>query len=252
MLDTEVITPVILLSFVVSALALALAVIGLFVNRRRFQLAARVAIPLAAVAFAGTFATYRFRHAGSWLPPLPDAVGDWKAIDTPVPKDTLALLGFPMARGHEYQNPFGEMVYSSAVCAGPFENYHDPTVCVVGNGFALTAKKTLPMGVGNWRVRAMIFKRSIGNGDLRIMMYYWTQTRAGHTATEARMGNFQDMSARLQTGYSSVVQGEQNVILRIYAIVPPDDPDGIQAQRNLNEVCHATYEMLLKDGAKKQ
>ena len=250
-MENGAITPVIIASFVVSAIALLIAVAGLLMSKKRFALAAQVALPLAVIALVGTFATYRFRNAGQWLPPLPDEVGNWTATDTPIPKETLSILGYPMARGHEYTNKFGEVVYSTLVCAGPFENYHDPTVCVAGNGFALTAKETLPMDLRDWNVRAMIFKRSMAQGDLRIMMYYWTQTRKGVTATEARMGNFRDMAARMQTGYSAVVKGDQNVILRIYTIVQPDDPDGVQAQRNLNEVCRATYQKLIADGEAK-
>lgn len=250
MIENGAITPVIVASFVVSSLALMLAVAGLFVPKKRFALAAQVALPLALIALIGTFATYRFRNAGQWLPPLPDEVGSWTASDTPISKETLSILGYPKARGYEYTNRFGEVVYSTLVCAGPFENYHDPTVCVAGNGFALTAKETLPMDLQNWKVRAMIFKRSTPQGDVRIMMYYWTQTRKGATATEARMGNFRDMGARLQTGYSAVVKGDQNVILRIYTIVMPDDPNGVQAQRNLNEICRATFKTLAADGAK--
>ena len=247
---TVAITPIIIVSFVVSAIALVLCLAGLAVNRKRFALAAQVALPLAVIALVGSFATYRFRHAGQWLPPLPDEVSNWKASDTPISKETLSILGYPMARGHEYTNPFGEVVYSTLVCAGPFENYHDPTVCVAGNGFALTAKQTLPMDLRDWKVRAMIFKRSTPQGDLRIMMYYWTQTRRGQTATAAQMGTFRDVLARMQTGYSAVVKGDQNVILRIYTIVQPDDPNGVQAQRNLNEVCRATYKTLYADGQK--
>lgn len=251
MFQGEAITPIIIASFFVSSFALMIAIAGLFINKRRYALASQVAIPLAIIALAGTFSTYRFRNAGMWLPPLPDNVGNWRAVDTPISKGTLALLGFPMARGHEYQNQFGEVVYSTAVCAGPFENYHDPTVCVAGNGFDLTAKKTLPMGIGKWKVRAMIFKKQTPEGDMRIMMYYWTQTRRGNTDTEARMGNFRDMAARLETGYSSVVRGEQNVIMRIYTVIPPDDVDGKQSQRNLNEICISTYKLMLEDGARR-
>ncbi|MBC8142618.1 MAG: exosortase-associated EpsI family protein [Armatimonadetes bacterium] len=251
MIENGAITPVIIISFVVSAVALMMAIAGLFVPKKRFSLAAQVALPLALIALVGTFATYRFRNAGQWLPPLPNEVGNWKATDTPMSKETLSILGYPMARGYEYTNKFGEVVYSTLVCAGPFENYHDPTVCVASNGFALTAKQTLPMDLQNWKVRAMIFKQPRPEGDLRIMMYYWTQTRKGETATAARMGNFRDMGARLQTGYSSVVKGDQNVILRIYTIVMPDDQNGVQAQRNLNEVCRATYTTLLNDGTKR-
>lgn len=252
MLDSYTILPVMVLSFIVSIAVIIASVVGLAINKRRFVLAAQISLPLAIIALAGTFAAYRFRNAGLWLPPLPDSVGNWKASDTPILPTTLAMLGNPMANGHEYRNGYGEIVYSSSVCAGPFENYHDPTVCVPGNGFYLTAKKTIPMGIGNWKVRAMIFKRTSSTaGDIRILMYYWTQTRKGDTATEARMGNFRDIAARFQTGYSAVIKGDQNVILRIYTIIPPTDEEGRQAQHNLNEICRETYKNLLADGAKK-
>ena len=98
MFDNEAITPVIVAGFIVSLIALLASIGGLIWSRRRFGLAAQVALPLAIIAIAGTFATYRFRYAGLWLPPLPDNIGSWKATDTPISKDTLSLLGYPMAR----------------------------------------------------------------------------------------------------------------------------------------------------------
>lgn len=250
MFNSAAINPIIVTSFVLAALVSLLSLAGFFLNRRRFGAAAQVVLPLALVALAGTVATYRFRYAGLWLPPLPDNVGNWKATDTPLSQGTLDILGDPMAHGHEYSNPFNETVYSSVVCAGPFENYHDPTVCVVGSGFTLTAKKTVAMGEGDWKVRAMVFKQNGAADGVRLMMYYWTQTRRNHTSTAAQMGNFRDIGARLQTGYAAVVQGEQNVIVRIYTEIHPDDTGGAQAQRNLDEICRATYRMLAADGAK--
>jgi len=251
MLDHEALTVPIIVGFILATITLLIAVIAVVTRRRQFGLAAQVVIPLATIALLGSVAAYRFRYAGQWLPQLPDAIGNWKVIDTPISANSLSILGNPMATGHEYDNAFGEVVYSTAVCAGPFENYHDPTVCVPGNGFALTAKKTIPMGIGNWKVRAMIFKRTGTDRDIRIMMYYWTQTRLGHTTTEAQMGNFRDIAARFQTGISSVVHGEQNVIVRIYTILPPNDTNGVQSQRNLNEISRETYKQLLQEGAKR-
>lgn len=256
MFNSEALTPAIIFSFLISGIGLLVAIFLAFTGKRRSPLLIQVAIPLTVIALAGTLTAYRFRNAGLWCPKLPDDIGTWKATDTPIPKETLAILGSPKANAHEYQNHFNEVVYSTMVCAGPFDNYHDPTVCVVSNGFTLTAKKILPMGEDSWRVRALIFKRnSDGNGasdgDLRIMMYYWTQTRKGNTGMAAQMGGFRDVFARMTTGYSSVIKGEQNTILRIYAVIPPDDPKGIQTQRNLNEICRATYRALKADGERR-
>jgi len=54
--------------------------------------------------------------------------------------------------------------------------------------------------IGTWKanVRAMVFKRLDPKfGEIRILMYYWQQNRRGGTATEARMGNYRDLSARI-------------------------------------------------------
>jgi hypothetical protein len=236
-----------------AAATAALCAAALFVPRLRpHRMLAGMGLVTALLAFAGSFATIRFIHAGRWVPPPPDDVGNWTAIDTPLDPTVMAGLGNPASTGREYRNPFGEVVYYTAVSAGPFENYHDPTVCVGNNGFTLTAKREFLMpgsggpAAGGAHVRAMVFKR----GDLRILMYYWTQSRQGVTATDAVMGNYKDMAARFQTGYSSVIRGDQNVIIRNYAVIPPDDPDGVQTQHNLDEICRATYDALRADGKK--
>ena len=204
---------------------------------------------IASAAALGTFSSYRFVHAGQWLPPMPDSVALWTGVEAPLPQNTLAILGNPMASGRDYSDPFGDVVRASLVSAGPFENYHDPTVCVTGGGFVLTAKKTLHIdGPHSGTCRAMVFKR----GPYRILMYYWQQNRDGSTSPEARMGNYRDIVARLQTGYGAVVQGHQTVLVRIFTGISPDDPDGIQAQRNVDDISHAIYRLLLKDGTGKE
>jgi len=204
---------------------------------------------IAVAAALGTFSSYRFVHAGQWLPPMPDSVDQWTGVEAPLPQNTLAILGNPMAAGRDYTNPFGEIVRASLVSAGPFENYHDPTVCVTGGGFTLSAKKTFHIdGPGSGECRAMVFR----HGDYRIIMYYWQQNRDGSTSPEARMGNYRDILARLQTGYGAVVQGHQTVLVRIYASIGEDDADGVQAQRNIDDIARAIYHSLKKDGTGKE
>ena len=232
-----------LLGLTISAAA-ALACLPALFSRRGKSYRALVGIGLltAVAAMGSNLAAMRFLYAGKWLPDPPAQVGNWTTTVSEMAPGVLQILGNPKANQAEYVNPFGEVVYYTAVAAGPFENYHDPTICVAGNGFALTAKRefTLPVDGGGPRIRAMIFRRD----DVRILMYYWTQTRAGATATEARMGAYKDIVARYQTGYGAVVRGDQTVIIRNYTVLMPDDPLGVQAQRNLDEVCRETYRTL--------
>jgi hypothetical protein len=203
---------------------------------------------IGATAAVGFFSKAQFDHAGQWLPPMPDKIGYWTGEDEPLAQNTLAALGNPKADGHEYMDPFGEHVEASLVSAGPFENYHDPTVCVTGGGFNLTAKKTFHIdGPRSGLLRAMIFRR----GAVRLLLYYWQQNRDGNTSAEPRMGNFRDILARFETGYGAVVQGHQTVLVRVLTVIGSEDPNGVQAQRNLNEVARAIYHALLEDGTGK-
>ncbi|MBC8104708.1 MAG: exosortase-associated EpsI family protein [Cytophagales bacterium] len=200
---------------------------------------------IGATALFGAFASYRFAHAGQWLPPLPSRIGSWEGTEAPLPAMTLELLGNPQATGMDYSNPFGEVVRSSLVAAGPFENYHDPTVCVSGGGFHLSGKKTFSLdGPRSGKVRAMIFR----NGEARILMYYWQQNRDGSTSPEARMGNYRDIAARFETGYGAVMSGHQTVLVRIFTFISPDDTRGVQAQHNMDQVAKAIYHSLQKSG----
>lgn len=232
--------------FVSGVAVLACLPVLLFKRWSAYRMLAGIGLLTAAAAFASNLSTVRFVHAGKWLPEPPSEVGSWTASVSEMDPNIRAMLGNPQANQAEYVNAFGEVVYYTAVAAGPFENYHDPTVCVGGNGFSLTAKRefVLPVDGAGPRVRAMLFKR----GDLRILMYYWTQTRQGQTATEARMGNYKDIVARFQTGYDAVVRGDQTVIIRNYTVVPPDDPLGVQSQRNLDEISRETYRTLRASG----
>jgi hypothetical protein len=219
----------------------------------------RAGMLIAITAVLGGVASTRFRHAGAWLPSVPNTIGYWEGADNPPPAEMLHLLGDPLALQKDYSNPFSdvfreEVVHASVVAAGPFENYHDPTVCVTGSGFVLTAKKVFPLdGPGSGNVRAMIFKKTINKSDgtsvdARILMYYWQQNRNGSTDTEARMGNYRDWEARLNTGFGAVVLGHQTCLMRIYQLIGPRDRNGEQAQRNVHEISVALYRALKESG----
>lgn len=205
----------------------------------------RIGVVLLITVLLGAFVSYRFARAGDWLPRVPDRIGVWEATDTPIPPTILRMLGDPKALGREYHNPLGETVYVSLVSAGQFENYHDPTVCVPGSGFSMTALKLIPLDKeGKAKARAMVFRR----GEQRIVMYYWNQSRDGHTDMEARQSTYRDLLARLRTGFGSVVLGRQTCIVRVYTGVGRIDPLGAQAQRNVEELAQAVHAALKAEG----
>jgi hypothetical protein len=208
----------------------------------------QIAASLGAIAALGTFASYRFTHAGGWLPRPPQRVDSWEAYEETVPQEILGLLGNPKASAWRYVSPFNETVQVSMVAAGPFENYHDPTVCVGEGAFRLTASRTLEIdGPGSGKVRAMVFKHR-AQQNIRIIMYYWQQNRDGSTDYEPRMGNYRDIQARLTTGWSVVARGQQTVILRNFmAFDEDDDPQGVHAQRSVHEVSRTLYRALKED-----
>lgn len=217
------------------------------VNRALLQ----IGIIIATTAILGTFISMRFKHAGDWLPSnVPTKVGVWEGADAPVSQAVLWMLKFPQALGRKYTSPFGEQVEASVITAGEFENYHDPTVCVPTNGFILTSKKVFNLNGCN--IRAMIFKRKDPRyGTVRMLMYYWQQTRNGQTDTAARMGNYRDFNARWQTAYGAIFLGQQTVLCRVYTMILPNDPNGAQAQRNVSEISQAIYRALKEEGQNK-
>ena len=210
---------------------------------------------MATTAAFGAFASYRFTRAGEWLPRPPLTIGKWTAEEEPVPPETMALLGNPQALGFGYRSPFygrpplPEEVQVSLVAAGPFENYHDPTVCVGEGDYFLTATRTLPLdGPGSGVARVMIFRhRRVPS--VRIVMYYWQQNRDGSVDHEPRMGNYRDVGARFKTGFGAVLRGQQTVIVRNFMLFSgEDDPQGIHAQRCVADISRAVYRSMRGEG----
>jgi hypothetical protein len=211
----------------------------------------KMAVMLTVTVLTAWFATYRIAHAGDWLPTLPDRVGIWQATETPMPTEMLKLLGGPQALGREYNNLFNEPIQVSVIATNSFDAYHDPTVCVTGNGFTLTGAKVFKIdGPGSGDVRAMIFKHnSTDRGDIRMLMYYWQQSNDGVTGTDPIMGSYRDMIPRFKTGAAAVFKGRKTCLVRIYAPIGQQDPYGEQTQRNVHKVSQAIYRAMKKSGA---
>ncbi len=219
----------------------------------------------------GVFIENRMNRAGDWLPPLPKTVGDWTGRDIPIPKASLHILGDPKAEARTYRSSFGETVSVSTVAAGSFEAYHEPTVCMVGMGFAASAEKLLPIappdivnvaaapvGAANGaplavapsrqNYRALVFSND--QTEQRLLMFYWLQSRDGTTDTTRRMGTYRDIAARLQTGWGAVALGRQTVIVRVLTSIAPDDVNGAQARRNVRALADATYAAIASGAPK--
>ena len=224
-------------------------------NLRRRQVPFWSATTLIVFAAAlGLFCAFRLDYAGHWVPHLKATFGQWDVTEQTVEKNVYATLHNPtQIYARVYRNPMGEEVNASLVTAGPFENYHDPTVCVGGEGgaFMRTAQKIITLDPeGKLKVRAFVFQHR-QDAKWRIIMYYWQQNRDGETSYEPRMGTYQDVKARLQTGVGAIVRGDQTCIVRIYSIFHEDaDPLGAQTQRNINDVSLHFYNTLREEGKK--
>ena len=95
-------------------------------------------------------------------------------------------------------------------------------------------------------VRAMLLKND--RTGMRILMYYWLQNKDGSTDTEKRMGNYRDLAARFRTGFGAIASGHRTCLVRVFAIIPPDDKNGAQTHRNVWQIARAVYQTMEQDG----
>jgi Protein of unknown function (DUF3485) len=209
---------------------------------------------IAGAAGLGLLSAVRLDYAGQWVPRLRPTFGQWDITEQSVEKSVYSTLRFPtQIYSRSYRNPMGEEVNASLVTAGPFENYHDPTVCVGGEGgaFMRTGQKIVSLDPeGKVKARAFIFQHR-QDPKWRILMYYWQQNRDAATSYEPRMGTYQDIRARLETGAGAIIKGDQTCIIRIFGVFHEDaDPLGTQTQRNVNEVSLHFYNTLREEGKK--
>ncbi len=228
------------------------------------------AVQLAALFFAlgllGVWQQNRMTQAGTWLLPLPARIPMagvvshdngfappfWESDLSPIDPNSLAILGNPQASARTYGSPLGETVSVSVLSAGSFDAYHEPAVCVLGSGYAVSAERLLPLRAplsasddeAEEQMRAIVFHNTRLRS--RVLMLYWLQDRSGQTRTDRLMGSYRDAQARLQTGLQTLFTTRQTCIVRVVVPITGED-DGAQARRNACEIARAVYAAGVSD-----
>jgi hypothetical protein len=210
------------------------------------RLFVRLGTLLTVTALLGLFIGARLERRGEWLPVVPDQIGAWEAVDTPLEEMTVKTLGNPKTLGREYRNPFDERIQAHIIATASFDAYHEPAICMAGYGYSLTAETFLPLfGPQNF-ARAMILKND--TSEQRVLMLYWIQYEDGTTSGRGNLRTYNDLVPRLKTGLTTTTTGKQSVIVRVYIPINPLDPNGRQARRSLWEVSRGLYDGVKKDG----
>ncbi len=163
--------------------------------------------------------SYRMAAASTWLPSMPSALEGMTLQAHPVDQNTLIMLGNPRGTAGAYQFGDDRPVEVTMVTGGMFENYHDPTACVGQGQFETIAIDTVDIADGQEKalVRRLTFRHRV-NPDIRMVMYYWQQRKSGSIDFRARMGNFRDMPARVEHGWSTLLNHDPTVIVRTYVL----------------------------------
>ena len=162
---------------------------------------------------------YRMAAASTWLPPMPSALEGMTLQAHPVDENTLIMLGNPRGTAGAYQVGDARPIEVTMVTGGMFENYHDPTACVGQGQFETIGIDTVDIADGQEKavVRRLAFHHRV-NPDIRMVMYYWQQRKSGSIDFRARMGNFRDMPARVEHGWSTLLNHDPTVIVRTYVL----------------------------------
>lgn len=163
--------------------------------------------------------SYRMAAASTWLPEMPVTLDGLVLQSHPVDQNTLIMLGNPRGTAGAYGNKDTRPIEVTMVTGGMFENYHDPTACVGQGQFETIGIDTVDVADGQEKaiVRRLSFKHRL-NPAIRMVMYYWQQRKSGSIDYRARMGNFRDMPARVEHGWSTLLNHDPTVIVRTYVL----------------------------------
>jgi hypothetical protein len=184
----------------------------------------------------------RLAQRGRWLPGAPSEIGAWTVAEKPLSRTARDQLGFPNTRGWVYTNLFEEKVEVHVISTPSFECYLDPTTAMSTYGYRVTAERQYPLFGGGSAVRALMFQ---GPNNGRTLLYYWVQYKDGRTNPGAGLIDSRDFVPRLKLGLGSVLDGTQSCIIRAFTDVNIADGQGLQARRNLNEVCIKLHDAIL-------
>ena len=157
--------------------------------------------------------------ASTWLPTMPISLDGMTLQPHAVDQNTLIMLGNPRGTAGAYAVSGSRPIEVTMVTGGMFENYHDPTACVGQGQFETLGIDTVDIAAGQEKaiVRRLAFRHR-ENPDIRMVMYYWQQRKSGSIDYRARMGNFRDMPARVEHGWSTLLNHDPTVIVRTYVM----------------------------------
>lgn len=163
--------------------------------------------------------SYRMAAASTWLPTMPGTLEGMMLQPHAVDQNTLIMLGNPRGTAGAYAVSDSRPIEVTMVTGGMFENYHDPTACVGQGQFETIRIDTVDIADGQEKaiVRRLSFRHR-ESPDIRMVMYYWQQRKSGSIDYRARMGNFRDMPARVEHGWSTLLNHDPTVIVRTYVL----------------------------------
>jgi hypothetical protein len=189
----------------------------------------------------------RLSQRGRWLPQPPLEIGQWTGSEMPLARSAVEQLGSPKTIGFAYRNLFLDEVDVHIIAANSFEAYLDPRTTMARFSYGMTAQKELPLFGKDGSARGLVF-RSPDIGEARVLMYYWVQYRDGRANPGETLQQSDDFLPRLHLGTAASVQGTENCVVRVFTRINPDDRDGIQAHRDIEEICLALHEALKAQG----
>jgi hypothetical protein len=163
--------------------------------------------------------SYRMAAASTWLPSMPVSLEGMTLQPHAVDQNTLMMLGNPRGTAGAYAASGARPIEVTVVTGGMFENYHDPTACV-GQGLFETIRidtRDIADGQEKAIVRRLSFRHR-ESPDIRMVMYYWQQRKSGSIDYRARMGNFRNLPARVEHGWSTLLNHDPTVIVRTYVL----------------------------------
>jgi hypothetical protein len=180
----------------------------------------------------------RLSRAASWLPEVPKGMGEWRGVDL---KEDVSVSDGSRYLARLYTNEEGEQVQVFVIAPRSTDSYTDIRGCLRGKGYSVTAEQEAVLG--EHPVREVVLRR----GESRWVMCYWKQERSGGTVAETLPyghGYGVRALASLRFGLEALLSRSPACLVRVYAVVPPLDPQGQQAQRNVLRLAEAVLSAM--------
>lgn len=191
-----------------------------------------------ALAFA---ARWKLGIAANWVPPIPSQIGVWIGRRQTLPEYEHAVLARPNYVLMQYADPFGNRVNALIVSATSRHTFHDPRDCGVGSGFVLTGTRRVPLGGPGEFARGMVFRK---RGAQLIMLYWMQGADKKAFAPSVASGGYLAPIRSSWTVWKATATGHPINLVRVYAVVPPEDEGGQETLQNILEIAQAVYQAI--------